>query len=218
MAVKPRFSSPYISPVGPKVSPELSDRQRTMTGYSWNALLAGALLAMSPWQAQAWVGEQAFWGEGYSLSVNEACTAANFDPNIGYCEELGGGYWTVSYGQVSGVPDRPPTDFRGQCSRYCNDGRSGGGYKKIVGNCPAGSIWDGQQPVYQTCYPLPPCEPGTEYDEPTGQCGSAGASNPLKETRACPWTGNPINPATGNKYQVERDYRGAGPAPLVFER
>ncbi|MFC4313027.1 DUF6531 domain-containing protein [Steroidobacter flavus] len=31
-------------------------------------------------------------------------------------------------------------------------------------------------------------------------------------------TGNPINTATGNKYQRETDYLGQGPFPLVFER
>ena len=36
--------------------------------------------------------------------------------------------------------------------------------------------------------------------------------------KACPLVGNPINPATGNKYQSEIDYVGAGPNPLSFER
>jgi len=42
--------------------------------------------------------------------------------------------------------------------------------------------------------------------------------NPLKQERDCPAAGNPINLASGNKYQRERDYRGTEPFPLVFER
>ncbi|MFZ5555539.1 MAG: DUF6531 domain-containing protein, partial [Pseudomonadota bacterium] len=34
----------------------------------------------------------------------------------------------------------------------------------------------------------------------------------------CPGCGNPINPATGNKYQAEVDYAGTGPMPLRFVR
>jgi YD repeat-containing protein len=32
----------------------------------------------------------------------------------------------------------------------------------------------------------------------------------------CPGCGNPINPATGNKYQPQTEYRGSGPFPLTF--
>ncbi|MGH8613904.1 MAG: DUF6531 domain-containing protein [Gammaproteobacteria bacterium] len=42
--------------------------------------------------------------------------------------------------------------------------------------------------------------------------------NPLKQERNCPAAGNPINLASGNKYQRDSDYRGTGPFPLVFER
>jgi RHS repeat-associated protein len=36
--------------------------------------------------------------------------------------------------------------------------------------------------------------------------------------KQCPLAGNPINPATGNKYQAETDYSGTGPMPLTFAR
>lgn len=36
--------------------------------------------------------------------------------------------------------------------------------------------------------------------------------------KTCCNVGNPINPATGNKYQEESDYIGAGPFPLSFQR
>ena len=39
-----------------------------------------------------------------------------------------------------------------------------------------------------------------------------------KQPPARPCCGNPINFATGEKAQREPDYRGAGPAPLTFER
>ena len=35
---------------------------------------------------------------------------------------------------------------------------------------------------------------------------------------SCPECGNPINPATGNKYQREIDYNAGGSRPLAFER
>lgn len=71
---------------------------------------------------------------------------------------------------------------------------------------------------------------GGELKEcPTGKLKYLGASigfkcdanalDPSKApgaNRTC--VGNPCDPATGNKYQKEVDYRGAGPLPLVFER
>lgn len=51
-------------------------------------------------------------------------------------------------------------------------------------------------------------------------CPSAGQgarSDPNKPDNPCP-AGNPINPLTGNKFQIETDYAGAGTYPLRFER
>jgi YD repeat-containing protein len=39
-----------------------------------------------------------------------------------------------------------------------------------------------------------------------------------QDCRTCADPGNPINPLTGNKYQVETDYVGSGPYPLQFQR
>ncbi len=36
--------------------------------------------------------------------------------------------------------------------------------------------------------------------------------------KSCPSCGNPINPATGNKFQIETDFRGNGPFPLELTR
>jgi len=55
-------------------------------------------------------------------------------------------------------------------------------------------------------------------------CVSAGnfvavpPSDESQHGRSCPDCGNPVNPATGNKYQAEVDYRGTGSQPLTFER
>jgi len=52
-----------------------------------------------------------------------------------------------------------------------------------------------------------------------GSCPSAGQStgDDPNKPEPCP-LGNPINPFTGNKYQIETDYVGAGTYPLRFER
>jgi RHS repeat-associated protein len=44
-----------------------------------------------------------------------------------------------------------------------------------------------------------------------------GSINPDKNLGQC-GVGNPIHPGFGNKYQVETDYVGPGPAPLLFRR
>lgn len=44
---------------------------------------------------------------------------------------------------------------------------------------------------------------------PTGNCNDSVRSEPI---------GNPINPATGNKYEVVRDYTSSGPFPIRWER
>jgi YD repeat-containing protein len=51
--------------------------------------------------------------------------------------------------------------------------------------------------------------------------GSFLCQAPVEESndgKSCCTVGNPINPATGNKYQEETDYVGAGPFPLGFRR
>jgi YD repeat-containing protein len=61
------------------------------------------------------------------------------------------------------------------------------------------------------------CTLGGYQDPETGQCG------PPKCTDQCCGSGcgngsNPIQTASGNKHQVETDYVGTGPFPLVFNR
>src|SRR6266571_1884821 len=61
--------------------------------------------------------------------------------------------------------------------------------------------------------PFPPA------NKATGPCPSYGqdAGDDPNKPDPCP-LGNPINPFTGNKYQIETDYVGAGVYPLRFER
>jgi YD repeat-containing protein len=40
----------------------------------------------------------------------------------------------------------------------------------------------------------------------------------LNTGKPCPFCGNPINPANGNKFEQSDDYSGSGPFPLVFSR
>ncbi len=51
------------------------------------------------------------------------------------------------------------------------------------------------------------------FDTDTGECTDLNIGPPV----AC-GVGNPINPVTGYKYQIESDYQGAGAFPLAFDR
>jgi RHS repeat-associated protein len=65
------------------------------------------------------------------------------------------------------------------------------------------------------------CPTGQNRNVITGKCESSLAIIPLKNTGKPPLdscAGNPINIGTGNKYQPETDYQGAGDFPLVFQR
>jgi len=71
------------------------------------------------------------------------------------------------------------------------------------------------------CVNAPACVAPQKRNVTTGACESSVASIPLKNTGPpplCSSGGNPINIGTGNKYQPETDYQGAGDFPLVFER
>jgi YD repeat-containing protein len=57
----------------------------------------------------------------------------------------------------------------------------------------------------------------------TGECnagssGGSGGVNDLKNIGSCGSVGNPINPNIGNKFQIEKDFTGAGAFPLVLTR
>lgn len=50
-----------------------------------------------------------------------------------------------------------------------------------------------------------------------GMCVSNGdPAEPSNQGESCPKEGNPINPATGNKFQLDIDYSSGGPQPLIF--
>jgi len=54
------------------------------------------------------------------------------------------------------------------------------------------------------------CQPNTD----TGEC----ESSPKNTPQSCPVEGNPVNPATGNKHQIEIDYASSGNSLLQFKR
>lgn len=68
------------------------------------------------------------------------------------------------------------------------------------------------QPPYSPGPEIPACRLKTDKPDPDkqsrGGCPNAGV----------PCVGNPIDLATGNKFQRERDYRGNGYVPLIFDR
>jgi len=104
-------------------------------------------------------------------------------------------------------PGGPPGSYEVQ--------RQGGGVCAIFRyqqECPDGGQFD---EALGRCVVLE-CPPG-EFVELSPQARCVGY-DPAKEPKACPAVGNPVNPITGNKHQVELDYRGAAPYPLVFRR
>jgi YD repeat-containing protein len=58
------------------------------------------------------------------------------------------------------------------------------------------------------------------YISAVGYCwaGSAAMNNGLSAGKNCPTCGNPVSPASGNKYEEEVDYLGGGSFPLRFTR
>ncbi len=82
--------------------------------------------------------------------------------------------------------------------------------------CPSGGTLSGS-----LCVNAPACVAPQKRNSTTGKCESSVAIIPLKNTGKPPLgscAGNPINIGTGNKYQPETDYQGAGDFPLVFQR
>jgi YD repeat-containing protein len=73
-------------------------------------------------------------------------------------------------------------------------------------HCPAGwSTNDYTAPTWSYCWRAPQTKP--DLPKALGPCKDCALSK-----------GNPINIATGNKYQEELDYRGSGPFPLEYVR
>jgi hypothetical protein len=73
--------------------------------------------------------------------------------------------------------------------------------KAVAHQCPESSVWDAE---LQACA-------GAEDAEDPGECGADGGE-------ASSLVGNPVSVATGSKVQVEVDYIGGGPFPIVFSR
>lgn len=119
-----------------------------------------------------------------------------------------------------------------QCAYHINPNQSGF-YASITyggpgpGTCLAdyAAVCGGAISVYSFWTPHLVCPPGEPQYQ--NQCGGAPTSQntpaPNSNTNKgpcpiCAAVENPINALVGNKYQVERDYTGIGPFPLVFER
>ena len=107
------------------------------------------------------------------------------------------------------------------CSTYRGVARSSGGSGKYV--CVSGA--DGIMHQEGLCGPTQALINGQCLTPPTctaSLCNdSTAVSNPLKNMGVPPFdscAGNPINSGSGNKYQPELDYQGAGEFPLIFER
>ncbi len=60
------------------------------------------------------------------------------------------------------------------------------------------------------------CNVGDTLNTSTGLCSPNAIKNNGQPQELC--AGNPINIGTGNKYQLETDYQGAGDFPLIFQR
>lgn len=79
-------------------------------------------------------------------------------------------------------------------------------------------MWEGTNPgIMELGYIRFACDDGARYGPGTIRiCGYF--IDPKTAGDSCPNCGNPINPLTGNKYQIETDYVGAGTYPLRFQR
>jgi RHS repeat-associated protein len=80
-------------------------------------------------------------------------------------------------------------------------------------DCPVG-----QQFIWDYFFPATSCKAGETFEPPyPGHCqpGPGATSDDGKNNGNCNGVGNPCNPATGNKYQVESDYRGNGSLPFT---
>jgi len=105
------------------------------------------------------------------------------------------------------------------CKMYTTSGSYIGSlYIGHTDTCPAGGR---QQTAGGDCLNASACIYPQKRNTTTGKCESSLAIIPLKNTGKpplCSSAGNPINIGTGNKYQPETDYQGAGDFPLAFER
>lgn len=129
----------------------------------------------------------------YRISV-PACTPTGFTAH-----EIGG----ASCPSLCASAGGQWYDWNGTCNiDVLPCGRWASGCGIVYAPCPAGyEYYNGPQ-----CRLIPPRSPQPDVDP----------GKTIGEPQAC--VGNPCDPATGNKYEVEVDYVGSGPFPLRFVR
>jgi YD repeat-containing protein len=84
-------------------------------------------------------------------------------------------------------------------------------------NCPVGGFFI-KRITEQT---VADCVLPEVFNYSTGACEAPAVNEPKSNgtpDEGMPCVANPINPGTGNKYQIETDYRGATPFALTFQR
>jgi hypothetical protein len=124
--------------------------------------------------------------------------------------------WSASLTRTSVPLSQNPQTWQITVNRPWGDTVVQGAYAYYLQNrkiCPDG---------YQRNFGTYDGQPNTWYctlqDANQQVCDSA--PKPDKNRGGCekPMEGNPCNVATGNKYEVETDFVGTGPFPLIFER
>jgi RHS repeat-associated protein len=147
------------------------------------------------------------WAPPNSATLEEACqTVENVDP---YGRDWS---WNGAPHPAArcGFDGQPVFDYQAFGPKSCPANSSVVGVTNSCA-CNAGFTQSGSD-ADTTCVAEAP--PKSAGGCPSGGQGAGGDPN-----KPCPEpTGNPINPLTGNKYQVETDYAGAGTYPLRFER
>ena len=118
-----------------------------------------------------------------------------------------------------GIPGWNPTGTVLSCATPT--ATSGGGHyinRLDPATCPGGDLASnvaGTSPPQFTCNYDDSKLNKTKSAGSTNICSSSDTGNSNNTT---PSTGNPINTLTGNKFQVETDYSGFGPFPLLLQR
>lgn len=92
--------------------------------------------------------------------------------------------------------------------------------------CPAGGSLSQASDGQWLCINAPECPAPQVRDPVTGQCKKYFVTSEVTPAldagknagASCPAAGNPVNPATGNKFAIETGYAGAGAYPLAFTR
>ena len=126
----------------------------------------------------------------------------------------GGGVTLLPDGQVGSSQVSDYTDHNGFATVYAVPGSKGGEYTVTTETRSAPD----DAPVFSVNVVVE----GKEHGKPKDPLADLDPEKNLGEGGDCVspsgMAGNPINLATGNKYQKETDYTGAGPYPLRFAR